>query len=226
MGTELVSVTDLRTYSFCKRSLWLSKKAKIKAGEKDWDFIKYRVLRSMTNLVDSSKINSLTDLMLKTLNKTDGELVGTEIYLEREGLCGSMDVLWKVENGYIVQEEKTREPPKDKIAWDDDLLQLDAYAFLAEGKPEYSPIVGGIIIYSDLKPREVMPNPDKAIEVLREVIWLLENDSLPKEKSNKNTCKKCSYYALCQVLPKEGRLTATEIRNAFATQLTGIIQHQ
>jgi CRISPR/Cas system-associated exonuclease Cas4 (RecB family) len=166
--------------------------------------------------------------MLKTLNKTDGELVGTEIYLEREGLCGRIDVLWKIENGYIVQEEKTGEPPRDKIAWDDDLLQLDAYAFLAEGKPEYSPIIGGIIIYNDLKPRKVIPNPDNAVEVLREVIWLLENDSLPEEKGNKNTCKKCSYYALCQVLPKEGGLTDTEIRNAFATPLspTGIIQER
>jgi CRISPR-associated protein Cas4 len=221
----LFSVSDLRAYSFCKRSLWLSRKAKIKAGEKDWDFIKYRVLRSITTIVDSNQIQSLTHLLLKTLNKTDGKMVKTEIELEREGLSGRIDVLWKVDNGYIIQEEKTGEPPKDKIAWEEDLLQLDAYAFLAEGT-EYSPVVDGIIIYNDLKPRKIKLNPDNAVEVLREAIWLLENDSLPEEKGNKTICKKCSYYALCQILPKEGKLTATEIRNAFATQLTGIIQRQ
>lgn len=178
----------------------------------------------MTNLVDSTEIQSLTDLMLKAVNKTDGEIIGTEIYLERDGLCGKIDVLRKVAKGYIVQEEKTGEPPKNKIAWEEDLLQVDAYAFLAEGT-KYSPVVSGIIIYNDLKPIEVKPNPDNAIEVHREAIWLLENDRLPEEKANKTICKKCSYYALCQILPKEGGLTATEIRNAFATQLTGIIQH-
>jgi CRISPR/Cas system-associated exonuclease Cas4 (RecB family) len=178
----------------------------------------------MTKIVGSNNIQSLTDLLLKTLNKTNGQLVRTEIELERDGLRGRIDVLWEVDNGYIIQEEKTSEPPKDKIAWEEDLLQLDAYAFLAE-ESEYSPVVDGIIIYNDLKPRKVKPDPDHAVEVLREAIWLLENDSLPEEKGNKTICKKCSYYALCQVLPKEGGLTANEIRNAFATQLTGIIQH-
>ena len=216
---ELFSVSDLRTYSFCKRSLWLSQKAKIKTGEKDWDFIKYRVLRSMTNLVDSSRIQSLTDLMLKTLNKTDGKIVGTEIYLEREGLRGRIDVIRKVENGYIIQEEKTSDPPKGRIAWKDDLLQVDAYAFLAQGNPEFSPIIGGIIIYSDLKPRKVNPNPERAKEALRRVIWLLGSDVLPEAEGNENKCVKCTYYPLCQVLPLEGGLKATDIRNAFAKRL-------
>lgn len=178
----------------------------------------------MTNLVDSAKIQSLTDLMLKTINKTDGEIIGTEIYLEKDGLCGKIDVLRKVANGYIIQEEKTGDPPQNKIAWDEDLLQLDAYAFLAK-ETEYSPVVGGIIIYNDLKPIKVKPNPDKAVEIHREAMWLLENDKLPEEKANKTVCEKCSYYALCQILPKEGGLSASEIRNAFATQLTGVIQH-
>ena len=216
----MVSVSDLRTYSFCKRSLWLSRKAKIKSCEMDWDsLVKYRVLRSMTNLVDSSKIHSLTDLMLKTLNKTDGEIVGTEIYLEREGLSGKIDVLRKVDKGYIIQEEKTGEPPKDKIVWEDDSLQVDAYAFLAEGNPKYSPIIGGIIVYNDLKPRKVKPNPENAIEVFREVMWLLGSDVLPEAEGKENRCVKCNYYALCQVLPKEGGLKATDIRNAFAKWL-------
>jgi len=173
----------------------------------------------MTNIVDSNRIRSLTDLMIKALNKTKGKMEGTEIYLEREGLCGSIDVLWKVDNGYIIQEEKTRDPPKDRKAWDGDILQVDAYAFLAEGN-NYSPIVCGIIVYNDLKPIKVKPNPENAMQVLNEVIWLLNfEDVLPEANSNKNTCKKCSHYALCQVLPPEGGLKATDIRNAFAKRL-------
>jgi len=221
-GTELVSVTDLTTFTFCKRKLWLSKKARIKSGERDWDSrMKYRVLCSMTSLVDSkSKIHSLTDLMLKTLNKIRGEIVGTEIDLEREGLRGRIDVLRKTEKGYIIQEEKTSDPPEGKIVRESDLLQVDAYAFLAEGSSKYSPIIGGIIIYNDLKPKKVKPNPERAKEVFREVIWLLGSDILPKAERNSNKCGKCAYHPLCQVLPQEGGLKNTEIKNAFAKQLS------
>ena len=188
--------------------------------------MKYRVLRSMTNLVDSSKIRSLTDLMLKTLSRIGGEIVDTEIHLEREGLRGRIDVLRKVENGYIIQEEKTSDPPKGEIAWKSDLLQVDAYAFLAEGNPKYSPIIGGIIIYNDLRPRKVKPNPERAREFLEQVIWLLRSDILPEVEEKSNKCVKCDYYTLCQVLPHEGGLKATEIKNPFVTRLSpkGIIQ--
>ena len=220
-GTELVSVSDLRTYTFCKRQLWLSRKAKIESGERDWDsIVKYRVLRSITSLVSSkSKIHSLTDFMFKTLNKIRGEIVGTEIELKREGLSGRIDALRKTEEGYIVQEEKTSDPPKDKIPWESDLLQVDAYAFLAEGSSKYSPIIGGIIIYNDLKPIKVEPNPERARDIFYQVIWLLQSDVLPKAEGNDNKCLKCAYYPLCQVLPKEGGLKDTEIRNAFAKRL-------
>ena len=217
-----MSVSDLTTYTFCKRKLWLSKKARIESGERDWDsIVKYRVLCSITSLVGSkSKIYSLTDLMFKTLKKIRGEIVGTEIYLEREGLSGKIDVLRKTEKGYIIQEEKTSDPPKGKIAWESDLLQVDAYAFLVEGNSKYSPIIGGIIIYNDLKPREVKPNPERAREVFRQVIWLLGSDILPKAEGSGNKCVKCAYYPLCQLLPQEGGLKDAEIKNAFATRLS------
>lgn len=174
----------------------------------------------MTNLVDSSEIHSLTDLMFKTLNKIGGEIVGTEMHLEREGLHGRIDVLRKTKNGYIIQEEKTSDPPKDNIAWNSDLLQVDAYAFLAEGNSKYSPVIGGIIIYNDLKPREVKPNPERAREVLEQVIWLIGSDILPEAEKTSSKCVKCAYYTLCQVLPQQGGLKDTEIRNLFGTRLS------
>lgn len=217
-----MSVTDLTTYTFCKRKLWLSRKAKIESSKIDWNpIVKYRVLRSITDLIDSkSKIHSLTDFMFETLNEIPGKIVDTELYLKREKLTGKIDVLRKTEEGYIIQEEKSSDPPKGRIAWESDLLQVDAYAFLAEGSSKYSPIIGGIIVYNDLRPREVKPNPERAREVLRQVIWLLESDVLPEAEGSSNKCGKCAYYPLCQVLPQEGGLKDTEIKNAFVTQLS------
>ena len=218
----MVSVSDLTSYTFCKRKLWLSKKAKIRSSQRDWDpILKYRVLRSITNLLDSKdNIHSLTDFMLKTITEIPGEIVDTEVYLRREKLCGKIDVLRKTDDGYIIQEEKSSDPPKGRKVWERDLLQVDAYAFLAEGSHEYSPIIGGIIVYNDLKPREVKPDPERAEEVLRQVIWLLESDDLPEAERSINKCGKCDYYPLCQVLPQEGGLTDTEIRKAFVTELS------
>ena len=213
----MVSVTDLKTYSYCRRKLWLLRKARISCGKKDWvPTVKYRVLRSISNLVDSKKeMHSLTDFMFKTLSELPGDIVATEIHLTRGKLAGRIDVLRKTNEGYIIQEEKSSYPPKDKVAWDDDRLQIDAYAFLAEGSLEYSPVIGGIIVYNDLEKRKVTPHPERAEEILKEVIWLLENDVLPEVKGSSNNCVRCDYYPLCQLLPQKGGLKVTEIRSAF-----------
>lgn len=207
-------VTDLTSYTYCKRKLWLTRKVGIQSGKRDLDSkAKFHVLRSITSLIDSKgKIHSLTDFMLKTLNEVSGKIVDTEIYLNRDKLTGKIDVLRKTEEGYIIQEEKSSDPPKGNVVWQSDLLQVDAYALLAEGSPRYSPVVGGVIIYNDLIPRDVKPNPERAKEILGKVIELLESDVLPEAEGNINKCVKCAYYPLCQVLPKKGGLKDTEIK--------------
>ena len=150
--------------------------------------------------------------MLKTLNEVSGEIVDTEIYLNRDKLTGKIDVLRKTEEGYIIQEEKSSDPPKGNVVWQSDLLQVDAYALLAEGSPRYSPVVGGVIIYNDLIPRNVKPNPERAKEILGKVIELLESDVLPEAEGNIRKCVKCAYYPLCQVLPQKGGLGDTKIK--------------
>lgn len=216
----MVRVSDLTTYTYCKRKLWLSRKAGIQSGKRDLDSkVKFHVLRSITSLVDSkAKIHSLTDFMLKTLSEVPGEIVNTEVYLEREKLSGKIDVLRKTEDGYIIQEEKSSDPPEGNGVWPNDLLQVDAYAFLAGANPKHSPIIGGIIIYNDLIPREVKPNPERAEEILGKVIRLLESDVLPEAEGNINKCVSCAYYPLCQVLPQKGGLKDTQIKNLFITQ--------
>ena len=155
--------------------------------------------------------------MFKTLKEIPGEIVATEIPLRRGRLAGRIDAVRKTAEGYIIQEDKSSDPPNHGGVWESDSLQVDAYAFLAEGS-SYSPVIGGIIVYNDLEPRKVEPHPEKAEEVLREVIWLVESDVLPEAEGNSNKCLKCDYYPLCQLLPQEGGLTDTEIKNAFATQ--------
>jgi len=217
-GIELVSVSDLGTYTFCKRKLWLLKRARIEGGERDWDsVVKFRLLCLITSILRSKiKIHSLTDFMLKALREMPGEIVGTEVSLRRGELFGRIDVLRKTKDGFIIQEEKTSDPPDGDGVWPHDAFQIDAYAFLAETNNRYMPVINGIIIYNDLKPRKVKPNPKRAKAILEQVIILLEKDILPEAEANINKCTSCPYYPLCQILPPEGGLKETEIKNAFS----------
>jgi len=61
--------------------------------------------------------------------------VDTEVTLVRGNLKGRIDVLRKVESGYIIQEEKFKDPPKEERVFSPDKLQVDAYAYLAEVGP-------------------------------------------------------------------------------------------
>lgn len=197
--------------------LWLSKRAKIKGGKRDFDSkVKFQLLRSMTSLVGSkAKIHSFTDFMLETLGGVSGEIVDTQVFLERGKLSGKIDVLRRTKDGYVIQEEKSSDPPSSNGVWPGDRLQVDAYAFLAEENPKYSPIVGGVVIYNDLVPRNVKPNPKRAEEILWNVTKLLENNVLPEAEGNVTKCRSCVYYPLCQVLPPKGGLADTQIRNLF-----------
>lgn len=221
-------MSDLLAYDFCKRKAWLSRKARIESGEREWDsIVRFRVLRSLTSLVNSrADIHSLTDFLLQVLNGLPGKIVGTEISLERDGLFGRIDVIRQTEDGFIIQEEKSSDPPDGGGVWPSDQLQVDAYAFLAETNRKYWPIKCGMIIYNDLVPRKVESNPKRVKEILGRLMKLLESDVLPEAENNPNKCTKCSYYPLCQILPRKGGLKTSEIRKSFSIEpiATEIIQ--
>lgn len=209
-------------YEFCKRKLWLSRKARIESGERDWDSpAKLHLLRLILNRINSRvKVQSRTTFMLEAINIAPQEIVGTEISLRRGKLTGRIDVLRKTEDGFIIQEEKTSDPPNDGGVWPGDQIQVDAYAFLAEANSKYSPMKRGIIIYNDLVPREVSLNPKRVEGLLDQASRLLENDCLPEAGTNIKKCVKCSYYPLCQVLPREGGLTEDDLKNTFRTHIS------
>jgi len=197
----LVSVTDLRDYLYCKRQPWLYRKTGIKKSKVGFSTgIKFHVL-----------LHSVAEHIHKALRADiPGEIVGTEVSLWRDNLYGRIDVIRKTKEGYIVQEEKFSDPPKVGRIYPQDQLQVDAYAFLMENSP-YTPIRCGVILYNDLRPREIKPEPTRAKQILDKVTQILESDTLPEVEYNEK-CPFCHYYSLCQVLPKKGGLTSSQIK--------------
>lgn len=197
----MVSVTDLRNYLYCKRQPWFYRKVGIKRGKVGFSSgVRFHVL-----------LHSITDLMYKALRvDIPGGIVDTEVSLSRGNLYGRIDVIRKTREGYIIQEEKFSDPPRVGRVFPEDKLQIDAYSFLAEVS-QYVPVISGVVMYNDLRPREVKPEPHRAKEVLEKVTKLLENNTLPKVKYDKK-CSFCSYYTLCQVLPEKGGLRAVQIK--------------
>jgi len=147
-----------------------------------------------------------------------GKVVGTDVRLSRVVgkdiyLKGKIDVLRETEEGYIIQENKSSNPPGNERVRYPDKIQVDAYAFLMEGDKRYEnkPIKSGVILYNDLLPREIKPEPTVVEKILDELKMTLESDLLPEIKPN-TKCYFCYYSPLCKILPREGGLTISQIR--------------
>lgn len=197
----MVSVGDLRDYIYCKRIPWFHRRLGIKKPNVGFsEGTKFHIL-----------VHSVAERIHRAFQLSiPGKLVDTEVTLIRENLVGRIDMIRQTEYGYIIQEEKFKNPPKDKRVYEVDKLQVDAYAYLAETSP-YTPVISGIIVYNDLIPREVKLEPWRAKEVLEDVMRVLESDRLPNVRYEEK-CSNCPYSPLCQVLPQMGGPTATAIK--------------
>jgi len=197
----LVSVSDLRDFIRCRRIPWFSRKIGIKKPNVGFrEGVKFHLLT-----------HSLAEHIHKVFSLSlPGKLVDTEVTLVRGNLIGRVDIIRRVESGYIIQDEKFKDPPREGRVYLEDKLQLDAYAYLDEASP-YRPLVCGIIIYNDLIPREVKLEAWRAKETLDDLMNLLKSDRLPNIKYNIK-CQSCHYYPLCQVLPEVGGPTANTIK--------------
>lgn len=198
---------DIRKYAHCPRRLWLHKKTQIKENTDYSTGRKYHTL-----------LHTMLDLLSRAL-KADlsGTVVATEVRLGREvgkeiHLSGKIDVLRWTKEGYIIQENKSSNPPKERRVRHEDQLQVDVYAFLMEGDERYkdAPIKSGVILYNDLRPIEVKPEPVRVPKILAKMKAILELDNLPQVRPN-TRCFYCYYSPLCQVLPKEGGPSARQI---------------
>lgn len=218
----MIAVSDIRDFFHCPRKLWLKSVAKIEIPN-----IGLSTGRSFHTLV-----HDITKLVFQAY-KADlpGKIVDTEIKVAADELEGRIDVLRIKEAGgekvYIIQDEKFRDPPKKEFGrvWPSDKIQIDAYTYLAE-KCGYKPVESGIIIYNDLIPREVKPNPQiipqligKVKKVLRRktmppLIFSLDDETMKKDNPV-DKCKICYYYPLCQIIPKEGEINVERLKRLF-----------
>lgn len=141
---------------------------------------------------------------------------------------------------YVIQDEKFCAPPPKSLGrvYPEDKIQLDAYAYLAEGNG-YRPLKG-IIIYNDLIPREVKLEPNRIPPLLKGVKRVYYSDLLPPLTLSEGDkfrgvedpikkCLNCHYYPLCQVLPEGGGVSMEEIRalkyrtRAFSERLREVL---
>ena len=207
-GTLRFNVTNLTDYYRCPRLFWMHKKLRIQKNQSGFSYGRqfHSLLHSWIHLLSRALKNDLPT-----------RVVGTDILLCREvsdigvTLSGAIDVVRKAEEGYIIQENKSSNPPKDRWVYRGDKLQVDAYAFLMEEDKRFkdAPIKGGVILYNDLRPREVESETALIPKMLEKMKQILECDTLPKAGSS--NCSFCYYYPLCQTLPQEGGLKPGEI---------------
>jgi CRISPR/Cas system-associated exonuclease Cas4 (RecB family) len=191
----MLSVGDLRDYRRCRRRLWLYRKAGIEKPN-----IGYSQGRRFHSVINGIA-NQVRSVFIR--ENVPGIVVGTEVQLEYGGLRGRLDILRKTNEGYIIHEEKYCEPPRNNGAYELDELQLNGYAYLGE-KCGYEPIKSLYVIYNDIRPREIAPRPYIIPPLIKEITDFLESMDLLPEAIDGLTCRTCSYYPLCQVLPESG----------------------
>jgi len=224
-----ISVSDIRDYFWCPRSLWL------KANGIKTPNVNYSVGRQFHALIHGIT-NTIFSIYKQQL---PGKIVDMELTLSAEDLTGRIDILRLVERGeeriYIIQDEKFKDPPKFGRVYPEDKVQIDAYAYLAESNG-FKPIIG-LIIYNDLIPREVKPVPEKIPEILRKIREIMSNEFLPplelsesdKFKNSpdpREKCRYCYYYPLCQILPEKGGIKISDVLSLRTLKQIHLLREQ
>jgi len=224
-----LSVSDIKDYFWCPRSLWL------RANGIRRPNVNYCVGRQFHALIHGVT-NTIFSIYKQQL---PGRIVDMEVTLSTDELIGRIDILRLIEQDgeriYIIQDEKFKDPPKIGRVYPEDKVQIDAYAYLAE-QNGYKP-VSGLILYNDLIPREVKPAPERIPEIIKIVKSVLSSQNLPPiELSERDKfrnlndprekCQYCSYCPLCQILPPRGGITMKEILSLRFLKGTQALKNQ
>lgn len=159
--------------------------------------------------------HALYDVIAKSLRLVlHGEIVGTEMLFPKKSsseevldLTGKVDLLWRLKDGFVIQEIKSSKPPEGEEIYKHHKVEIDAYAFLVE-KEGYLPVIRSVVIYADLNPRNVLPSPERIPDLVQKVNQLLLQEALPEVADN---CQYCVHIELCSLLPKRGDLTTKEV---------------
>lgn len=116
--------------------------------------------------------------------------------LELIGICDKIEI---IDGKYYPITLKNSNPPL-KGVWDQDAIELVAYAILIEEEFDTEVFVG-FVDYEKIgerRPVVMDVNLRKGLfEVIREVKEITENSKLPKVKSSVKKCEKCEYKDIC-----------------------------
>ncbi|WP_407421532.1 CRISPR-associated protein Cas4 [Methanobrevibacter sp.] len=116
--------------------------------------------------------------------------------LELIGICDKIEI---IDGKYYPVTIKNSNPPL-KGVWDQDAIELVAYAILIEEEFDTEVFVG-FVDYEKIgerRPVVMDVNLRKGLfEVMREVKEITENKKLPKVKSHVKKCERCEYKNIC-----------------------------
>jgi CRISPR/Cas system-associated exonuclease Cas4 (RecB family) len=218
----MIAVGDLRAYFICPRNLWLKR-----VGIPIPNTSIFAVGRNFHSMIHDISVQISRAYSYPML----GKVIAVEKTVRYRDLTGRIDIIRQTkDNGYIVQDEKFKNPPSQFYVWPEDELQVNAYIYLAErneygergGPPtQFKPIEAGVVMYKDLKPREINLDPLSTVKWLRQAKAVLSRKTLPPfqlserdrrlaEESQKK-CEVCLYRPLCKVLPERGAITAEQL---------------
>lgn len=119
-----------------------------------------------------------------------------EPQLELIGMCDKIEI---VDGKYYPVTIKSSNPPI-KGVWDQDAIELAAYAILLEEEFETDVFVGFIDYekIGDRRPVVMDVNLRKGLfDVMREVKEIIDNKKLPNVKKNPRKCNLCEYRDVC-----------------------------
>ena len=119
-----------------------------------------------------------------------------DMQLELIGMCDKIEI---IDGKYYPVAIKSSNPPI-KGVWDQDSIELVAYAILLEEEFDTEVFVGFVEYekIGDRRPVVMDVNLRKALfEVIREVKEIIENKKLPHVKMNEKKCKRCEYKDIC-----------------------------
>ncbi len=116
--------------------------------------------------------------------------------LELIGICDKIEIM---DGKYYPVIIKSSNPPI-KGVWDQDAIELVAYAILLEEEFDTEVFVGFVDYekIGDRRPVVMDVNLRKALfEVIREVKEITDNKKLPNVRKNSKKCDKCEYNDIC-----------------------------
>ncbi|WP_405270792.1 CRISPR-associated protein Cas4 [Methanobrevibacter sp.] len=116
--------------------------------------------------------------------------------LELIGMCDKIEI---IDGKYYPVAIKSSNPPI-KGVWDQDAVELVAYAILLEEEFDTEVFVGFVDYekIGDRRPVVMDVNLRKALfDVIREVKEITDNKRLPNVKMNEKKCGKCEYKDIC-----------------------------